>query len=340
MAHEIESTDNVILHREKAWHGLGIVVEDAPTPTEACRLAGLDWQVEQWLLTAYPEADVMAAKQADEYRANIRSDTRAILGIVGAGWRPVQNTELAGFCEALAEYGDDVRVESAGSIRGGRKVWFLLKGESFSVRGTKGDVIAPYIAASMGHDGTQAVRFDPTTIRVVCSNTLHMVTGEGTNLRPAAYTIRHSGDISAKLDEAKAGLKLYRHALATTTGAMETLASADVKRKDIEAFWLDVYQRLVEPIPSAPTTKAETRAREKAVDAFAEMSEIFDRELSVAGANAWNALNAFTGWMQNGRKARGLDDEARDESRTHSKLFGTALDASDNAFAVALATFA
>lgn len=42
MSHEITSTDNVVLHRTSAWHGLGTVVADAPTPREALTLAGLE----------------------------------------------------------------------------------------------------------------------------------------------------------------------------------------------------------------------------------------------------------------------------------------------------------
>ena len=52
MAHEITQHDNVVLHRTPAWHGLGIVVKDAPTPIEALKIAGLDWNVEQWPLSA------------------------------------------------------------------------------------------------------------------------------------------------------------------------------------------------------------------------------------------------------------------------------------------------
>ena len=47
MAHEITSTDGLVLHKEEAWHGLGTIVEDAPTPQEALQIAGLDWTVKQ-----------------------------------------------------------------------------------------------------------------------------------------------------------------------------------------------------------------------------------------------------------------------------------------------------
>ena len=43
MAHNIES---MFYTREKPWHGLGTMVQEAPTSSEALRLAGLDWTVE------------------------------------------------------------------------------------------------------------------------------------------------------------------------------------------------------------------------------------------------------------------------------------------------------
>ena len=129
MAHEIEQHDGVVLHREKAWHGLGTIVENAPTPLEALQIARLDWSVEQWPLAAQrPDGGYLPIKTSV---ANVRSDVGHLLGIVGDGYQPIQNRDLAEFCTALAEQDDVVKIESAGSIRNGAKVWFLLKGESF-----------------------------------------------------------------------------------------------------------------------------------------------------------------------------------------------------------------
>ena len=44
MAANVETMFSV---REKPWHGLGVVVEEAPSSEEALRLAGLDWRVVQ-----------------------------------------------------------------------------------------------------------------------------------------------------------------------------------------------------------------------------------------------------------------------------------------------------
>ena len=107
MAHEIEEHDGLVLHRNRAWHGLGTIVADAPSPAEALRLAKLDWQVEQWAVSA---TDGQRRLALDEYRLNVRADIAKPLGMVGNGYKPIQNAELAEFCQLLAEQSDAVKV--------------------------------------------------------------------------------------------------------------------------------------------------------------------------------------------------------------------------------------
>lgn len=74
MAHEITSRDGLVLHKNAAWHGLGTIVQDAPTTREALKLASLDWSVEQWPLSATNgEGEKLAVTN---YVANVRTDTK------------------------------------------------------------------------------------------------------------------------------------------------------------------------------------------------------------------------------------------------------------------------
>lgn len=63
--------------REKPWHGLGVIVEDAPTSADALRLAGLDWKVERQQLML-PDGRVIP----DQY-ANVRTSDGSVLGLRG-----------------------------------------------------------------------------------------------------------------------------------------------------------------------------------------------------------------------------------------------------------------
>jgi phage/plasmid-like protein (TIGR03299 family) len=342
MAHEIGQHDKVVLHRTQAWHGLGIVVQDAPTPLEALRIADLDWDVCQWPLYATDgEGNRIAVEDSV---LNVRSDTRTELGIVGAGWQPIQNRELAEFCAALAQQGDRVLIESAGSIRNGRKVWFLIKGESFSVRG--GDEVTPYICASCGHDGLTALRLTPTTVRVVCSNTLHMVIpdhdqadrGGGDRLpRRACYVVRHCGKIDQKIQEARAALALYGQSLAAMRERIDCLSAREVSSSQVQGFFLEMYTRHFGAVPSNPQDAIEQRRRDHAMGAIAAMVGRFESDRPLAGTTAWGAMNAYTGWLQNDRPLRGKDPVRAREKQVHSRLFGVDADRSLEAFAVALA---
>lgn len=335
MAHEIETHDGIVLHKQKAWHGLGTIVQDAPTPRKALEIAGLDWPVEQWPAKAVgPNGQEIVIPGAV---MNVRADISHGFGFVTDNYSPIQNSELADFCQLLAEQGDEVRIESAGSIRNGAKVWFLLKGESFSVR--KKDEISPYILVSNGHDGATSLRCTPTTVRVVCSNTLHLViprTERGkVKAKPASFVANHLGDIKSKVEDAKQALGLYRESLVSTKGMIDEAAAKDINQDFVKRFFLECYVRDFGAIPVDPKTAHEEQAKTKAKNAFAEYEKRFQDERKLAGTTAWNAFNAYTGWSQNDRTFW-KDPSKEAERRIHSKLFGADTDRATATLIVAL----
>ena len=319
MAHEIEANDGLVLVKQPAWHGLGKIVSEAPTPLEALPLAGLDWEVEQWPMYA-TDGDVRltAAKVA-----NVRSDTKEILGYVAEDWQPFQNSEVAQFCEDLAMEGDKVTIETAGSIRNGRKIWFLLRGESFDAG--KGDEVAPYICVSNGFDGQTAFRATPTTVRVVCSNTLHAVVPDETGrrkgklaLRQNSFVCHHTGNMADRVEQARGALELYGKAVAAQREQIDRLTAKDVNSEMVKQFFLECYTRDFKAIPTTPG-----KVRDKALDAVASMTKRFEEEGDDFGTNAWVMMNAYTGWLQNDRPVRTKDPVAAAEGRAYSKLFAT-----------------
>lgn len=338
MAHEITRTDGLVLHKSAAWHGLGTIVEEAPTTREALTLAGLDWEVEQWALSA---TDGVNRAAVTSHVLNIRNDTGHQLGIVGQGWTPFQNSELADFCDQLSAQGG-VKVETAGSIRGGEKVWFLLKGESFGVRGKTDDEVFPYILVSNGFDGATALRVTPTTVRVVCSNTLHMVIPkaqkETTANEPgkiAAYSCLHVGTLKARVEEARIAMQQYTERLRDNRSMIDALAARDVNSEATARFFLECYTKHFGSVADRPKTEKEEKARDKAMEAVAGCFKRFESEKHVAGATAWNAFNAYTGWLQHDRGIVWKDPQVRYERKLNANLFGDVADRTVEAFRLA-----
>src|ERR671912_180060 len=83
--------------KEKAWHGLGQIVQDYPNSRDALRFAGLDYSVEKRKL--YTQANEYENPQISVpgYSATVRTDTNEVLGVVGKDYEIVQNIDAFSF---------------------------------------------------------------------------------------------------------------------------------------------------------------------------------------------------------------------------------------------------
>lgn len=327
MAHEIYRNDTVVLARKQAWHGLGIVLPDQFSPMDALRIGRLDWTVEEStaLTATFVESDGTPTRNIVETHKTLRrSDDKTVLATVGAGYTPVQNTTLAEIADSFSKAG--VRVETAGSLFGGRKVWFLIDGGTVDV-GNRGDIVNRFIMLHNAHDGTASLGGDIVTTRVVCANTFSGALSEGGSF----FRYRHTSGISLRVEDAKRALENFRAVAAKDDAAIEALAAKSMTRSEIQALWTDVLVSLDGPIAANPKNEKEARRREKAVSALANMTRVFDTESQKFGPTAWVAANAATNYIQYHR------GHLKGDARQNADLFGAYADAKRTAMKSALA---
>ncbi len=316
MAHELTETDGLVLAGAGAWHGLGTIVRDAPTPMEALDLAKLNWLVKQDPLLRQRTGGV--CKKVVE---NYRSDNGHALGVVGSGFKPVQNIELAEFATELAQEGDVTRIETAGSIKGGRRVWFCIRAASFAP--TPKDKMATFLMIANGHDGSLAASFYRTSIRVVCSNTLKMSLGnaEGTMVR-----FRHEGDIQKKLEIARKSLAIYDKSVNLYAKQVQALSDAKMSKDEVLRWVAEALTITEGELVSKDqaTNKRAIAKRDRQVEAIQDIWAGLNREAQQldVGFSPWLAFNAVTRWQQHLRKVRGKDEAAKIENRRYTDLFG------------------
>jgi len=115
MAHNLNYNEDIQKHsfmsvKEKAWHGLGTIINDYPTSAEAIKYAQLDYTVEKRPLFTYdtenntgdPDTDIIIPEiEVPDFYATIRTDTEQVLGVVGKDYQVVQNVTLLNFSIAL-----------------------------------------------------------------------------------------------------------------------------------------------------------------------------------------------------------------------------------------------
>jgi len=333
MAHNIQHNDGMVLIGKPAWHGIGKVLPEAVTPQEALVIGGMDWTVEESdALTATFGADSGNPERVavETHKTLRRSDDKSVLATVGSEYCVLQNNRLADIASSLGSAGV-VRVETAGTLNGGRRCYFLLKGDTVDIGG-RGDMVEEYLFIANSHDGSLALTAFPTSIRVVCANTMTMALQElRSKNNSGAYRWKHTSGLEVRIDEIKAVLANWTNVTTDNREAMRALASKTLTRSEIQQLWTDVLVSLDGEIAVNPKNEAQHRRKAKAVSELAYMSKVFDQESQQFGASAWVAANALTNLIQHSRGT------LRGEARVNADLLGSYGDAKKVAMKAALA---
>jgi phage/plasmid-like protein (TIGR03299 family) len=235
MGHELsfkEGRAQMFFYGKRPWHELGVELDHPATAKEAITAAQLGYRVE-----SYP----VAAEISGAYNtipgkvATVRTDTNKILGVVGTGYKVVQNVEAFDFFDNLVGEGQAI-YHTAGALGQGERIWLLAKLPKNIVLG-KDDVVEKYLILTNSHDGTSALKVYWSTVRVVCNNTLTA------SLRDAkqGVNIRHSGNIKSKTDEARRVLGISIKYYQEFEELCKQLLNYKVKKSEIEGF----YDRVV-----------------------------------------------------------------------------------------------
>jgi phage/plasmid-like protein (TIGR03299 family) len=176
---------------------LGVVLKRHPRSLEdALRKSGLGWTVRQEPLYRRDNT------QVDDWKANIRSDTQDVLGVVTNRYTVIQNKEAFGFLANLL--GSELAFETAGSLHGGKRVFVTCRLASIDHVEVGGDQVDLYVNFFNRHDGAGAVQLLTTPIRTVCRNTWDTAVGSAVN----TFSIRHVGSPSTRIAEARTALDL------------------------------------------------------------------------------------------------------------------------------------
>ncbi|WP_316809130.1 DUF932 domain-containing protein [Pedobacter agri] len=339
MAHNIYYNGQTQRHsffsvQEKAWHGLGTIIEQHPTSAEALRCAGLDYKVEKRPLFTLDNVnfDLQNAHaggidhdlRVSNYFANIRTDTEEVLGVVGKDYQIIQNIEAFSFFDSIVENDNSIRYETAGALGKGERIFITAKLPEY-IRVGKDDLIEQYLFLTTSHDGFGSISAAFTPVRVICQNTLNAALRNQKN----TIKIRHTASALEKLKQA--------HQL---MGITSRLAE---EMENLYTHWTKVQisdkhvKRLIE-IAMAPKSESLTSLMEgnrdelsshfiKTVETVVEFAFSAPSQLEkTTRGTLFGAYNAVTGYFQN------VKNYADTETRFKSIMTG-------NAFARAQVTF-
>lgn len=313
MAHLIDSMAFV---GDTPWHGLGNqLTPKQPIDVWACQ-AGMNWSIEaspvRYLasqsslgdtqgssyfsqMLKHPKQDIIMP--FDDHKVLYRSDTHAPLSVVSQRYHVVQPREILEFYRDLTEKAD-FELETAGVLKGGRKLWALARtGQSASIKAK--DVSNGYILLATACDGTMATTAQFTSIRVVCNNTLAIALKQGSTFNQGMVKVPHNTRFDAQAVKQQLGISIS--AWDEYIYQLNQLSNRKVKNAEVDRYLWQVFNDKVAPISSS--------FNERAMNKCKSLFEGHGRGamLDSAKGTAFGLLNSVTEFVDHERRAKSTD---------------------------------
>ena len=292
MAHQIEQMAYI---GATPWHGLGRQLTQKQPIEIWQREAGMDWQIQESPVhfKADSVGNLGTIHSFAEQKVLFRSDTKAPLSVVSQRYQVVQPRAVLEFYRDLTER-SGYELETAGVLKGGRKLWALARtGQSTALKGN--DVVNGYLLLATSCDGTLATTATPTTIRVVCNNTLTIAI----NGASQAIKVPHSTRFDPRAVKQQLGITvsqwddfMYR---------MRTLSARPVKDHEAKDYLRGVLCEVQNGNPER-TGLSNERALNKVLSLYEGHGR--GAQLEAAKGTAWGLLNSVTEYVDHERRAR------------------------------------
>lgn len=327
MAHNIHYNEQTGKHsflsvKEKAWHGLGQIVQDYPTSKAAIEMAGLDYTVEKRKLftldndnhEADPDNEIIVPEiEVPNYFATIRTDTEQVLGVVGKDYEVVQNTDAFSFFDSIVG-GDGIQYETAGALGNGERIFITAKLPGYIKVGRE-DLIDQYLFLTTSHDGYGSITAAFTPVRIVCNNTLNAALRNHSN----SIKIRHTANAKERLEQAHKVLGISNQ----LAGELETIFNqwsrvhvTDAELQRLIRLAMVPNKEVLDSINKGEWDELSTCFNNmcNAVYEYAQTSET--QTMETTKGSLFGAYNAVTGYFQNVRTYK------NEEAKLKSILYG------------------
>ena len=324
MAHNF--TSGVMLNDEKAWHGLGEVIEGTLPAREAFTRAGALFTVEKTPL--YVLGSDGQPAEVESRVAVRRSDNQHVLGTVSPNYEIIQNETLCQMAEMLR---DDIIMDTVVVLKDGAKVAFTGKILGTETDVLPGDKIHRNIVGYLGHDGYTSFGGIFTDIRVVCQNTLGFAQQDGQR-SGKQFTIAHNKIGVGQIDQVLRNIDVARQTFGQHVEDYQRMAETPLEFEAYKAWLGHLYK-----MPAVKEDGSNYLRPGTIEDAPQKWNKLrnawvggYGAHISGVNGTVWGAYNAIT------EVETSLRTEGKTSTRLQSATWGHGARVVDRARASAL----
>jgi phage/plasmid-like protein (TIGR03299 family) len=305
---------------QKAWHGLGQIVEQYPTSEEAIKHAGLDYEVIKTPLYTKDSTIIETATgietgnnelQVPDYFTNIRTDNNAVLGVVGKDYHIVQNREAFNFFDAIVGSEAGILYETAGALGHGERIFITAKLPDYIRVGKGDDVTEKYIFLTTSHDGSGSITAAFTPVRIVCQNTLNASLRNMTNV----VRIKHTSGAKQRIENAHKIMGLANTLSTQLQGIFNEWTKAKVSDREVKKLIqlaLCPNKETLDLLKKGAEDEISSVFKNVVHNAFVYAMTSDTQQLDTTKGTLFGAYNAVTGYYQNVRNYK--NNEAKLQS--------------------------
>lgn len=329
----------------------GRSVRDVATMKEAMEIANLDFTVETAPVyqKVQPLTGSMIREAVDQVEGNTaddmklmieslmakcyqavnshnvirREDNNKVYGVCGNRWEPLQNTDAFDWFQPALDAGL-VKLDTVGSLHGGRKIWILAELCSPPEEVVKGDPIAKYIILGNGHNGSTAIFVGFTPIRVWCANQFpRLARCENSSL----IRLRHTKHAKVQLDNLRDIMDNANAEFSATVDQYRHLVNYTVNQTDLEKYVKVLFCNKAErETPLADLSARRRNMLESVLELVDTGIGLQDEKIKGTWYAAFNAVNQYLNYSA-GRSVDGRLDSLwfGQNSTTNQKALDEAL---------------
>lgn len=236
------------------------------------------------------------------------------LSVVGEGYGVIQDSEFFKILEQV--YQGKAVVETAGTLRNGRRIWCLVARDEWDI--TTGDKVKAYDLWVNRHDGSGCFELHLTNVRVVCGNTWRAAIGKG---RDRVFGVRHTRNVMHLVQDA---ITVYTKARALEMDErtkVRKMATVTMDTTQASGFFNTLLQIKDDQKPST-----------RILNQKDALMELFSSGSGNRGQTRLDGFNAVTEFVDYNRTIRVTGNRSANEARFESNILGTGDDMKARAF--------
>jgi hypothetical protein len=256
------------------------------------------WEVTQNDLIVGNQFDLVGPNKAPaivtDRKAIVNSSTGAVLNTPKLGYTPLHNSQLEDAAQMMAEASGGT-VEGFETFQGGKKVLAYVKAENHTGE-INGNKIEDYIVIGNSHDGSSSIFIGTSTTLLRCSNQFAEIQRD--------FSIRHSGEIALKFEEALSHYKKYYAQRDIMHKKFVEMSKVKIDSSLIASLTDRLFD--VDRVAISREEKEMSTQKQNQLDGF---NISLEREMTDLGSNLWGYFNAVTHYSTHTRGAKGKNYE-------------------------------